>query len=144
MPVADLYRPDGIDHMVKGRDGSSPRSRSRHRRGPRSTYLKLRRRRAVDFPMLGVAAAVRPPTTARSKRPGIVPGAIAPAPLRAAAAEEFLTGRRLTRRWSTGSQIAAGPVRPFDTMPTSARYRKWMAAVFVARALRNFSLPGRG
>ena len=145
MPVADLYRPDGIDHMVKGRDEILTEVSIPPSARLRSTYLKLRRRRAVDFPMLGVAAAVRCSDDGTVQEARLVLGAIAPAPLRAAAAEEFLMGRRLTPEVvDAASQIAAGPVRPFDNADLGSRYRKWMAAVFVARALRELSPPGRG
>ena len=137
LPVADLYRPDGIDHMVKARNEILTEVSIPPSAGLRSTYLKLRRRRAVDFPILGVAAALRYAEDGTIEKARIVLGAIAPAPLRAGATEEFLVGRRLTPEVVHAvSQIAAGPVRPFDNADLGSRYRKWMAATFVARALR--------
>ena len=137
IPVADLYRPDGIDHMAKARDEILTEVLIPPLAGLRSTYLKLRRRQAVDFPILGVAAAVRNGDDGIVEEARIVLGAIAPAPLRAAATEEFLVGKRLTPEVvEEAGRIAAIPVRPFDNTDLGSRYRKWMTATFVRRALR--------
>jgi len=58
----------------------------------RSAFLKFRTRESIDFPIVNVAVALNISSkTIRSVR--IVLGAVAPIPLRAKPAEDFLTGR---------------------------------------------------
>jgi CO/xanthine dehydrogenase FAD-binding subunit len=135
IPVEDLYRNDGIDSQTRVADEILvelvlPAGDAR------ATYRKLRRRGSIDFPILGVAAAARFDDTATCLSARIVLGAVASAPLRATEAEQFLVGRRLTDEViEEASQLATGPVRPQDNTDLGSRYRKWMIAVYVARAL---------
>ncbi|WKZ83154.1 MAG: xanthine dehydrogenase family protein subunit M [Acidimicrobiia bacterium] len=142
LPVSDLYRPDGIDHMARRRDEILTQVLVPPAAGLRTTYLKLRRRQAVDFPMLGVAAGVRLAEDGTVSDARIVLGAVSPAPLRAVDAEALLLGRRLDRETiAAAAELAAKPVRPFDNADLGSRYRKWMAAVFVERALGALAAP---
>jgi hypothetical protein len=60
----------------------------------RSAFLKFRIRKSIDFPIVNVAAALRMDTkTIRNAR--IVLGALAPIPLRAKKAEDFLEGKEM-------------------------------------------------
>src|SRR5581483_12288102 len=104
-----------------------------------STYLKLRRRGSFDFPVLGVAVAVRRDgervTDAR-----IVLGAVASLPREAAPAARALVGERLTPETiARAAGLAAGPARPLDNTDFAHFYRKRMTRVFVARALRRLA-----
>ena len=56
--LGELYREDGIRYSRSRRGRSSPRS-SPPTDGWRSTYLKMRDRGSFDFPIAGVAAAIR-------------------------------------------------------------------------------------
>jgi CO/xanthine dehydrogenase FAD-binding subunit len=64
------------------------------RPGSKQVYLKFRTRKAIDFPIVGVAAVINVQaekvTDAR-----VVLGAVAPVPLRAREAEDFLRGKVL-------------------------------------------------
>src|SRR5258708_26986218 len=83
--LADMYREDGIDHLTIGRDDIVTEIVLPTLDGWRSTYLKLRDRGSFDFPILGLAAAVRleagivrearVPMTAVRSRPPLVPDA---------------------------------------------------------------------
>src|SRR5260221_13719981 len=57
--LADLYREDGISPMAMGRDDIVTEILLPRADGWRSTYLKLRDRGSFDFPIVGLAAAVR-------------------------------------------------------------------------------------
>src|SRR4051812_22347994 len=57
IPVAALYQNDGIDYLSRTADEILTEVRVPS--GWKSTYWKLRRRGSFDFPILGVAAAVR-------------------------------------------------------------------------------------
>ena len=57
--LADLYRNDGIDYLSRKPDEILTEVVLPEAEGWRSTYWKLRRRGSFDFPVLGVAAAVK-------------------------------------------------------------------------------------
>ena len=59
IPVADLYRNDGIDYLSRRSDEVLTEVLLPDQEGWRSCYWKLRRRGSFDFPILGVAAAVK-------------------------------------------------------------------------------------
>ncbi len=59
LPLAELYRNDGIDYLTRRPDEILTAVLLPDATGWTSTYWKLRRRGAFDFPVLGVAAAAR-------------------------------------------------------------------------------------
>lgn len=62
----------------------------------RSTYLKFKERESMDFALASVAAAVHLRADKSVAQARVVLGGVAPIPWRAAAAEQFLTGKTLT------------------------------------------------
>ena len=110
-----------------------------------SAYLKLRRRGSFDFPVLGVAVALRMDGD-RVGEARIVLGAVASQPRPAPDAAAALAGERLTPELITRvADLAAGPSKPLDNTDFTHPYRKKMTRVFVARALRALAgLPGGG
>src|SRR5207245_6102353 len=58
LPVAALYRDDGILYMAKRPDEVVTGLRLRRSPRTRSAYVKLRRRGSIDFPIAGAAVAV--------------------------------------------------------------------------------------
>jgi 4-hydroxybenzoyl-CoA reductase subunit beta len=136
LAASDLFRPDGIDYLGKAEDEIVTTLTIPPRSGWRTTYRKLRRRGSIDFPILGVAAAVKVSDDGEVEDARIVLGAIAPSPIRMRDAEEVLVGSRLGADViERAAEIAAKPVRPYDNVDLGSRYRKWMAPVFVTRAL---------
>jgi CO/xanthine dehydrogenase FAD-binding subunit len=107
--------------------------------GWRSVYLKLRRRGSFDFPVLGVAVALRlEADVVRDAR--IVLGAVASTPREAGAAGATLVGERLEPDViARAADLAAGPARPLDNTDYAHYYRKRMTRVFVSRALRRLA-----
>jgi len=138
VPAADFYRSDGIDYLGKSADEiiteiTIPPSGRR-----RTAYRKLRRRGSIDFPVLGVAAAVQMSEEGIVQDARIVLGAISPAPMRIRDAEEALNGHLLDDEViERVAQIASGPVRPYDNVDLGSRYRKWMTPVYVTLALQD-------
>lgn len=133
--VEDLYRNDGLAHLAIAPDEILVELVVPPRPG-RATYHKLRRRGAIDFAILGVAAAATFDDAGICVTARIVLGAVASAPLRATEAETSLVGRRLTPEViEDAARLASQPVRLMDNTDMGPRYRKWMASVFVARAL---------
>ena len=137
IPVADLYRDDGIAYLGKAPDEVLVEVLVPPADGLRATYWKLRRRGAIDFPILGVAAAVRvaPDGTCTAAR--VVLGAVASQPVRSEAAERVLVGQRLGPAViDAAAEAAWKPAKPLDNADLTLGYRKAMVRVYVRRALR--------
>src|SRR5262245_22725342 len=69
--VTDLYRNDGIEYLTRRPNEILTTVRLPRFDGWRSTYWKLRRRGAFDFPVLSVAAAVKCRRECRRRTPGV-------------------------------------------------------------------------
>jgi 4-hydroxybenzoyl-CoA reductase subunit beta len=135
VPIAALYQDDGIHYLSKRADEIVTAIVLPPAAGWRSAYLKLRRRGSFDFPILGVAAAVRlEGGVVREAR--IVLGAVASVPREAPKAAAALVGQRLTAETiEAAAAAAAGPARPLDNTDLTHPYRKKVTRVYVARAL---------
>jgi 4-hydroxybenzoyl-CoA reductase subunit beta len=135
VPMAALYRDDGIDYLAKRPDEVLADLLLPPADGWRSAYLKLRRRGSFDFPVLGVAVAVQlDGAVVRDAR--IVLGAVASLPRPAEKAAAALVGERLTPELiARVAELAAGPAKPLDNTDFTHPYRKRVTRVFVARAL---------
>jgi 4-hydroxybenzoyl-CoA reductase subunit beta len=140
IPVADLYRNDGIDYMTRGRDELLTAVRLPEATGWRSAYWKLRRRGSFDFPVLSAAVAVRTAGDGTVDAARIVLGAVASCPVEAKDAAASLVGGRLTEGSIAGAaELAARPARPMDNTDFSLLWRKRMVRDFVTYALREVS-----
>jgi 4-hydroxybenzoyl-CoA reductase subunit beta len=139
IPISALYRDDGIQYLAKQPGDIVTEIVLPPADGLRSVYLKLRRRGSFDFPVLGVAAAVRMDgETVRAAR--IVLGAVASLPREAGAASALLVGQRLTPELiERAAEAAYRPAKPLDNTDFGHPYRKKMTRVFVARALRRLA-----
>jgi 4-hydroxybenzoyl-CoA reductase subunit beta len=141
VPFPELYRDDGIQHLAKGPDEIVAEILLPPADGVRSAYLKLRRRGSFDFPILGVAVALRMDGD-RVSEGRIVLGAVASRPREATEANAMLGGQRLTADLIAAvADRAAGPSKPLDNADLTHPYRKKMTRVFVARALRQLAGP---
>ena len=134
IPVADLYRNDGIDYMTRGRDELLTTVRLPDATGWRSTY-KLRRRGSFDFPVLSAAVAVRTTSEGTVDAARIVLGAVASCPVDAKDAADSLVGGRLTEESIAGAaELAASPHGRWTTpifllaQTNGARFRDLRAA----------------
>ena len=132
--VEDLYNNDGIDYLKRRPDEilaevSIPA-------GQQSSYWKLRRRGAFDFPVLGVgAAAMMDGDTVESAR--IALGAVASRPFVVTKAGEFLAGKKLTDEViEEAGRIVASRAKPLDNTDLDLYWRKGVSADFVGYALR--------
>jgi len=135
--VADLYGPDGIAYLAKRPEEVLTRIHVPNRDGWATTYRKVRRRGSIDFPVLGVAVAVRLGAGRAVEEARIVLGAVHTAPVVATDAEQFLRGRPLDAETiEMAAGIAYKPARPLDNADLSYAWRKRMARIEVARALR--------
>jgi 4-hydroxybenzoyl-CoA reductase subunit beta len=138
--VRDLYGPDGIAYLTKRAEEILTRIHVPDRTGWAMTYRKVRRRGSIDFPILGVAAAVRWGAGRVVEEAHIVLGAVHTGPVVATDAEAFLRGRTLDAETiEMAAGVAYKPAKPLDNADLSYAWRKRMARVEVARALRELA-----
>jgi len=134
IPVAALYQNDGIDYLSRTPDEIL--TEVRVPAGWRSTYWKLRRRGSFDFPILGVAAALKfeGESVAEAR---IALGAVASRPFLVEKAGEFLKGKRLTDEViAQAATLVANRAKPLDNTDMDLYWRKEVADDFAAYALR--------
>lgn len=137
MPAEALYREDGTNYLTKQPDELVTAVHLPPAAGWRSSYWKLRRRDSIDFPVLGVAAALRLDENGRCVAVRLVLGAVSSRPL--LMPEEVvapLIGQRVTaERIEQVAQAAARLARPLDNTDMQLGYRKKMTHVYVRGAL---------
>jgi 4-hydroxybenzoyl-CoA reductase subunit beta len=141
--LADFYTNQGDARMKLGSGEIVtrvflPRSAS----GWRGAYRKLRVRGSIDYPLAGVAVALR-------MRDGVVEQAHAaitalnPAPLLVPGIEQHLAGKELTAELAeTAGTLVANTARPLTTSALTPEYRREMVRVLTKRAL--VELAGSG
>ncbi|HUP62376.1 MAG TPA: FAD binding domain-containing protein [Thermoanaerobaculia bacterium] len=135
LALEDLYADDGAHPLTK-RAGEILTSIRIPARGVRSTYWKLRRRGSIDFPVLGVAAAIRfgPHDVVEEAR--IVLGAVASHPILVPESQS-LAGRSLTDDViEEFAERAASHAKPLDNTDFAMTWRKAVAKTYIAGALR--------
>ena len=136
LPVAALYRDDGIDYLSKQPNEVVTSLRLPAAGGTRTAYVKLRRRGSIDFPIAGAAVALRlDGRTVTNCR--IVLSAVASHPLEASEAGEFMVGKQIDEESvRAAAEIAARPAKPLDNADLSHFWRKRMVRVVVEQALK--------
>jgi 4-hydroxybenzoyl-CoA reductase subunit beta len=134
IPVENLYKNDGIDYLSRKPDEiltkvSIPK-------GWKSTYWKLRRRGSFDFPILGVAVALKfSGDVIQEARVAL--GAVASRPFLVEKASEFLRNKTLTEEViAEASAMIASRAKPLDNTDMDLYWRKEVADDFAGYALR--------
>jgi 4-hydroxybenzoyl-CoA reductase subunit beta len=134
--LADLYRNDGIDYLARRPDEILTEVRLPPAEGWRSSYWKLRRRGAFDFPVLGVAAAVKTAPDGTVEEARIALGAVSSRPLLTKAGE-LLVGRKLSDdAIAEVAKKVASVAKPMDNTDLDLYWRKDVVPEFVGYALR--------
>ncbi len=134
--LADLYHNDGIDYIARRPDEILTEIRLPDAAGWKSAYWKLRRRGAFDFPVLGVAAAVKLAADGTVEEARIALGAVSSRPL-ATKAGESLVGRKLTdEAIAEAGRKAQNVAKPMDNTDLDIYWRKDVVSSFVGYALR--------
>jgi 4-hydroxybenzoyl-CoA reductase subunit beta len=134
IPVEALYQNDGIDYLSRTPDEIL--TEVRVPAGWKSTYWKLRRRGSFDFPILGVAAALKfEDETITEAR--IALGAVASRPFLVEKAGQFLKGKKLTDEViAEAAGMVANRAKPMDNTDMDLYWRKEVADDFAGYALR--------
>lgn len=140
IPLSDFYSDDGMRYLTKMPDELLTEIILPSAEGIQSFYLKLRRRGSFDFPILGVAVAVRFGPNGNVEHARVVLGGVASEPLDCAESAKLMIGQKLTAEVIDAAALAAWkPARPLDNTDMSNSYRKKMARVYVARALESLA-----
>ena len=133
--AGDFFHDDGIAYLHKRPDEILASVELPDRSGWRMTYAKLRRRGSFDFPILGVAAAVKL-NEGLVEDVRLVLGAVGSSPVDQSAMAEQLKGTRPTAESIEAVASAAYKgARPLDNTDLNYAWRKRMARVYVMRAL---------
>jgi 4-hydroxybenzoyl-CoA reductase subunit beta len=138
IPIAELFADDGIRYLTKRPDEILSSIHLPANDGHwRSTYWKLRRRGSFDFPVLGVAAAVRLSPVGVVEDARLVITGTGSRPHDARGAVSKLIGKRLNHP-SLIAEVAAEASRvakPLDNTDFQMGWRKEMTKQYVAGAL---------
>ncbi len=136
VPVRELFRDDGMHPYAKEPDEILSEIILPPADGWRSVYLKLRRRNSFDFPILGVAAALRFADDGTVADAHITLGAVASYPVEATEAASKLIGQKLTLEViNEVATIAAKRAKPLDNADLTINYRKQVTPIYIRRAL---------
>jgi 4-hydroxybenzoyl-CoA reductase subunit beta len=134
--LSDFYNNDGINYLRRRPDEILAEIIVDLRGGWKSTYWKLRRRGAFDFPVLSVAAAVRMSAGNVVEEARIVLGSVSSRPL-VAAASAVLIGRILNQDAIVEAATAVAQLaKPLDNTDFDLTWRKRVTQEFVTCALR--------
>ena len=136
LKLEDLYRNDGIDYLSRKPDEVLTEIRIPPN-GFKSTYWKLRRRGAFDFPVLGVAVALRFSAGNIIEEARVALGAVASRPFLVEKACAFLKGKKLSDDViAEASALVASRAKPMDNTDMDLYWRKQVADDFASYALR--------
>lgn len=134
IPVENLYKNDGIDYLSRKPDEILTSVKIPG--GWKSTYWKLRRRGSFDFPILGVAVALKFSGEVIEEA-RVALGAVASRPFLVDKASAFLKGKQLTDEVITeASELVANRAKPMDNTDMDLYWRKEAADDFAGYALR--------
>ena len=136
LKLEDLYRNDGIDYLSRKPDEVLTEIRI-PQSGFKSTYWKLRRRGAFDFPILGVGAAAKMSADGTVEEIRIALGAVASRPFLVEKINDKARGKKLTDDVIAEiSSIVASRAKPLDNTDMDLYWRKEVADDFAGYALR--------
>jgi CO/xanthine dehydrogenase FAD-binding subunit len=134
--VRELFRDDGIAPYTKAPDEILIGVILPPANGWRSVYMKLRRRGSFDFPLLGVAIALKQAADGAITDARLTLGAVASHPVEATEAAAMLVGQQLTPELMEAvAQAAAKRSKPLDNADLTINYRKQITPVYIRRAL---------
>lgn len=140
VPIEDFYLRDGVRPLGK-KPGEIVTAIVLPPVGAQKmAYLKMRIRNSIDFPVAGVAVALETDSGNTVIRARIVLGALDSVPLLLGPATGLLVGNRLTDELiDKTAELAFKAAKPIDNTDMGPAYRRQMARVLTARALRQLA-----
>jgi 4-hydroxybenzoyl-CoA reductase subunit beta len=133
IPAADFWTADGVKNTVIELDEIVTRVRVPVVAGRKSAFEKLRRRGAIDFPLLSVAARI---DTGDAGLVGadVVVSALGAKPRRVRAAAKLVAGQALAGLPTLLAEGAYAECKPLTNLDEDAAWRREMVRVYVKRA----------
>lgn len=108
--------------------------------GFRGAYMKLRRRQAIDYPMLGVMVGLVLDKDEICRDAKIILGAVFSCPWEVTEAQNILIGKKITEKLiEDAAEIAYETAKPMDLTNFRPAYRKRMVKVFTKRILQTLT-----
>jgi len=133
----DLYQDDGIKYLTKKPEELLTKITLPAPGNWKASYLKLRRRDTYDFPVLGVGACLWFAEDGTIEKANVRLGGAGSYAMPATATEKVLVGKKLTDEVIAEAGAAAlKPARTMDNTDLDVYWRKKVAPVYVARALK--------
>jgi 4-hydroxybenzoyl-CoA reductase subunit beta len=133
----DLYQDDGIQYLTKKPEELLTKITLPAPGNWKASYLKLRRRDTYDFPVLGVGACLWFAEDGTIEKANVRLGGVGSYAMPAAATEKLLVGKKLTDELIAEAGAAAmKPARTMDNTDLDVYWRKKVAPIYVARALK--------
>jgi 4-hydroxybenzoyl-CoA reductase subunit beta len=139
IPLRELFRDDGIAPFTKAPDEILTDILLPPADGWLSTYIKLRRRGSFDFPILGVALALKyaPDGTIADAR--LTLGAVGSHPIEAPEAERLLGQRFTPKLMESIAQSAAKRAKPLDNADFTITMRKQITVIYIRRSMEQLA-----
>lgn len=133
MPLADLYRDDGMDHLtLSPAELVTAVHLPRHDGNDRSGYAKSRVRGAIDFPLAGVAVRLRMDAGTVAEL-AVALTAVAPRPFLAEGLDDLL-GRPVDETWLDELRdLVRAQASPMRTTTTKPWYRRRVVGALAAK-----------
>jgi 4-hydroxybenzoyl-CoA reductase subunit beta len=136
LPARDFYTADGIKNTVLEPGEIVVRVAVPVVPGRRSAFEKLRKRGAIDFPLLSVAARFDTDGDRRLTAADVVVSALGARPRRVRAATKVSVGTATERLAETLAQAAFAECKPLTNLDDEAEWRREMVPVVVEKAVR--------
>ena len=103
--------------------------------GYRGVYKKLRIRGSIDYPLAGIAVALKP-SNGHVEDARVAITAVNPSPLLVAGAEQVLVGRSISQEVAAAvGDLAARIAKPLTTSALTPEYRREMVRIYTKRAV---------
>ena len=136
IPLSEFYINDGIAHLQLSRSEIVTRIYlPEASKGWRSSYQKLRVRGSIDYPLAGVAVALKM-REGRVEDARMAITAVNPAPHLVKDADAHLLGAKLGEELAEKvGELASRSAKPLTTSALTPEYRREMVKVFAKRAL---------
>ncbi|MSP26053.1 MAG: 4-hydroxybenzoyl-CoA reductase subunit beta [Myxococcales bacterium] len=133
--ASEFYTPDGITNTVRRADEIVTKARIPLKSGRKSAFEKLRRRGAIDYPLLNAAARVDRDRAGVIANVEVVVSALAARPKRIKAQGALAREVSIEALVEGYANAAFKQCRPLTNLDNDTEWRRDMVKVVVARAL---------
>ncbi len=137
VPLRDFYQNDGMAfNSLKINEVLAEIQIPPLPKGFRGAYIKLRRRKTIDYPMLGVMIGLTLDEKEVCRDAKIILGAVFSMPFEVKEAQDILIGKKITEtEINLAAEKAHEVAKPLDLTNFRPAYRKKMVKVFTKRIL---------